>query len=671
METPPAIAIESETPLRSATTGEVSSLGAEHIPFRLVLCLIGVTFLLFINTLNQYFLLDDFEVIYSAKYNSLWHVLLGHDTVLEYKFFRPIPMFFTWVLYKAFGALPFVYHALSVLLHAGVAVAAANLAYLLSKDLKQAALFALVFIAFPNHAEVVDWPAITFTTWAALFFLLSLNLFAYHRLHGRPTLLILSLVCFLAATLSKEDSFTLPAVIVVFDFIFSRLRKLKYSIPRQGAVYSLYFLLLVCILLITRVSMKLGTGYLTVEGDDIIALYMNSVWVLLSDWLRMTLGAWRFVLAPIDPAFSSSKYLTFGILLLLLVSICILLVKRRIPLAPLVFSFLFACITSLPVMGTFRVLPLTQWVRFLYLPSLGGCYIVALVLGGIMSSWTRPRGRLAVAAVVFAPMIFLTKYYDHQWIKAQQETKQVMKQVSAKIALIPPYSRVYVEGIPWTTDEIPRIDYAFPAAVGLYYDRSVIQAGLPFLPANKVLALDREDYSKEVAWSYFRLNMDSADKSPADITPVESDTPAFDYWDFSKPFPRRFLGAVNGLVPVKPDSHIAYPVGKIEGPWSLLWLPPVNPDRPVEYVKVELMLTGNGGTDICRLFWISEDDLEITGGKSIGFFAVADGQFHEYTIPLYRNGLAVIHPRLLRFAMRPSQKIGTIFSLKELVTQYY
>ncbi len=75
--------------------------------------------------------------------------------------------------------------------------------------------------------------------------------------------------------------------------------------------------------------------------------------------------------------------------------------------------------------------------------------------------------------------------------------------------------------------------------------------------------------------------------------------------------------------------------------------------------------------DITRIFWISEEDPEVTGGKSIAFFTTTDGKFHEYKIPLYRNGLSLIDPNIIRFAIRPSQRAGTIFSIRKMTVEYY
>jgi hypothetical protein len=388
----------------------------------------------------------------------------------------------------------------------------------------------------------------------------------------------------------------------------------------------------------------------------------------------MNLRLWRNLLAPISPEIPFVNQMSMITLLFIGISLVLLLWERKIALLAVIFVFLFVSITALPILGTFRVLALTHWIRFLYLPSVGACYIIALVLHGIQSHWTKPAAKFAFLAVVFLPLMTLAKYYDRQWIDAQRENNEVMKRVRDKLEQLPHYSRIYVNGIPWSHNEIPRIDYSFPAATNLYYDRNYLQAGLHFLPANKVLALEREDY-EERPWQYFHMSWNSKTGKmsiPLDITPkpLEQALAPFE-WDFAKDEHTRFLSSVNGMLPVKKEGF-AFPLFYMQSPWTLLWLPPNNPDVPVKYVDLEIMIDAkNSGADICRLFWISEDDTEISGGKSIGFFAKADGKFHSYKIPLSRNGLTLIHPRILRFALRPSQQEDAIFSIKSFNIQYY
>jgi hypothetical protein len=643
-----------------------------HIPRGLALALFVFAFLVFANTINQYFIMDDFEVISSVKYNKLSHALLGYDTVLENKFFRPIPMLCYWIQYKLFGAAPIVFHTISVLLHALCAIAATNLFFILFGDLRSAAIFGFVFVSFPNHSEVVNWPSINFTSWDALFYLLSLNLFGCYRLSQKNRFLVLSLCSFLAAILSKESAFTLPLSLILFDFFFCRQKELEVPFAKKAAEYFLYFGVLFVSLHIIQTFLHTGYGYRTVEGESLVSLYFGNPYLFATDIIRLYMRAWKYLLAPFSPQLPFQRVVISLTITLMLIACGICIWRRRITFHPLAYSFIFASITALPILGTFKVLTLTHWIRFLYLPSVGGCYIIALTLDGVSRWLRRPVHVYVLLGIVMVPVIGLCKFYDNQWIQAQRENKEIMETLIAEFRSLPAYSRVYVLGVPWAEKEIPRIDYALPGAVAIYYDRNVLQAGLNFLPANKIVALERETYSGE-DWRYYLFTWNAQTKTltqQGDIQPETSDHPVRITWEFDGPLAQRYLAPGKDIYMMGAASST--PTFKVTGPWAFLWLPWVDSRRPIKYVTLEMMLSADGTKrDIARIFWVSGDEPDVTGGKSIGFFAVADGRFHEYKIPMYRNGLSVINPRIFRLAIRPSQVSDTLCSVRKMTVEYY
>jgi hypothetical protein len=380
----------------SAATTETEGSGSEsagnHIPLKLGICLLLFSFLIFANTINQYFLSDDFQLIYSVKYNRLPQALLGLDTNLEGKFFRPVPMLSYWIQAKLFGPSPAVFHLTTLLLHAGCAILAANLFYLLFGNLRCATIFGFVFIVFPNHGEVVNWPANNFTSWATLFYLGTLNLFGYYRQSSRAGFLVLSLLSFLAAALSKETAFTLPAFLIVFDLFFSWSRGIKPGFGRRVIPYCLFFGLLLLLLLSTRSILNTDVGYSTGEGESLISLYLSNPFILVADLTEMYLRTWKYLIAPISPAIAYEQQIIAVIVVIVAIACALLLLMRRVRLTAVMYSVLFATITLLPLLGTFKIFGVTHWIRFLYLPSVGSCYIIAMILDGALAGIRRAQG---------------------------------------------------------------------------------------------------------------------------------------------------------------------------------------------------------------------------------------------------------------------------------------
>ncbi|GAB4340656.1 MAG: hypothetical protein Kow0099_16780 [Candidatus Abyssubacteria bacterium] len=648
-----------------------SHSGIVHISPRLALALLVIALIVSANTINQYFVLDDFEMVACVKYNKLSHVLLGYDTVLENKFFRPIPMFAYWVVYELFGTHPAAYHAIAVLLHALCVVAAANLFYILFGDIKTAVVFGIVFAIFPNHTEVMNWPA-DFTSWAALFSLVSLTLFCYYRVSGRYAFFGGSLFAFVAAILSKESVLTLPFILILVDYILSRQRKIRVPYVRRAAEHSAYVGVLLGLLGLIRVFLQTGFGYRTVEGEDIVSLYLDNIYVFAVDIFGAYVQTWKYLFAPISPDVPLADVMISATVILLLVGCVALAWRRTIQRHALLFCFCFVMITALPILGTFRVLTLTHWSRYLYLPSFAGCYIIAMILAALSAQLGRPIVRFLFLGAIMLPIMALSKFYDSQWIEAQRESRKIMDVMVKEFRMLPPHSRVYVSGIPWTGKGIPRIDYALPAAVSLYFDKDRLQASLDFLPANKVLALEREAYSED-RWRYYWFNWDNQTKTvrqQRDIQPETAGYPIRLFWDLEKPSIRQYLVPAKDIRAVATTS--SPPIFSTTGPWAFLWLPWVDSTRPIKYVTLNMMLkAADAKRDVARLFWVSEEEPQVTGGKSIGFFATTDGQFHEYKIPLYRNGLSLINPRIFRLAVRPSQMPGTLCSIRRVTIEYY
>lgn len=152
-----------------------------------------------------------------------------------------------------FGALNvFGYHLVNFMVHALNAV----LVYLLisltletsrikplleNGSARFAALFpALIFAAHPVQTQAVTYITQRFTSLAVLFYLLSLVFFVRWRLSGgsgtpfRAFLYLTALIFAAISQMTKEISFTLPVIIVLYDLIFFEKEKISrkyYLIP--------------------------------------------------------------------------------------------------------------------------------------------------------------------------------------------------------------------------------------------------------------------------------------------------------------------------------------------------------------------------------------------------------------------------------------------------------
>ncbi|MDO8427120.1 MAG: tetratricopeptide repeat protein, partial [Deltaproteobacteria bacterium] len=148
--------------------------------------------------------------------------------------------YLSFALNYRFGGLnPFGYHAINTLIHVmngllvfGI-VSATFKAPVMSKGEEEgsglpfavALTSALIFVAHPVQTEAITYISQRFASLATLFYLLSLFLYAKWRLSSSGAgfaLYLGSILSALFAQKTKEISFTLPFVIVFYEFVFFR-----------------------------------------------------------------------------------------------------------------------------------------------------------------------------------------------------------------------------------------------------------------------------------------------------------------------------------------------------------------------------------------------------------------------------------------------------------------
>lgn len=153
------------------------------------------------------FLGDDL-VLLSQGADRKWDIqLLLPDP--DWFFYRPVGLILTWQLGShIWGANPFPYHLMSLLLHASVSLALGVWVTEATRKPILALLTGSLFATFPLHVEVAGWVAAQWDAWATLFGLLSLWLFTrWWRIDSAWPLYFLSVLLY------GLSLFTIPLVI--------------------------------------------------------------------------------------------------------------------------------------------------------------------------------------------------------------------------------------------------------------------------------------------------------------------------------------------------------------------------------------------------------------------------------------------------------------------------
>ena len=137
-------------------------------------------------------------------------------------YYRPMMYLLYSLVYAVAGTAPWAYHLLNVLLHAG----AATLVFCIARALlgahgsrhpwwrAPAFLTGLLFAVHPIHSEPVAWAAGVVELSYSFFYLLAFYLVIHGG--GRSRYVLMALLAYAAALLSKEPAITLPVVALVY-----------------------------------------------------------------------------------------------------------------------------------------------------------------------------------------------------------------------------------------------------------------------------------------------------------------------------------------------------------------------------------------------------------------------------------------------------------------------
>ncbi len=281
------------------------------VPALILICL--AVFAVYSKVLNASFMLDDtMYIVDNERLRDLSNLWPPYGT----RYFG----YLSFALNYRLGGLDvFGYHLTNVVIHIGSAFLVYELVSLtfttewmraagLADDRRTgeavAILTALVFALHPVQTQAVSYITQRFASLAAFFYLLSLVLFirwrsAAGRGPWKKALYATSLATAVAAQMTKEISFTLPAVIVLYDLVFFRAKdgRLKYLAP---------FLLTFAVIPLTMLAPKLG---LRIAGpgidEKIMALQVHELLTIsrydyLLTQFRVIVTYLRLLVLPIN-----------------------------------------------------------------------------------------------------------------------------------------------------------------------------------------------------------------------------------------------------------------------------------------------------------------------------------------------------------------------------------
>ena len=369
------------------------------------------------NTLNSEFIHDDkaeilqnpfvrdFSHIREIFTSAAWTFGGEGPYQLSSNYYRPIQYLSYAVLYRFFGAEPWGYHLYKLLSHLAVC---GLVFWIVSRwwlDYDVALFSSLLFAVHPANTEAVSWISGITDTTCALFFLLSLLVYLQDRSHPSNLRVLLLSFLFLAGMLCKETMVTFLGVILVYDWLETgRLPRLKEQIRvvlPLLAVFAIYLALR-----INAIGAFTNPRQVQFQFDFLtrLQILLNQL-ILLSKYVVLFFFPLRLNAHHLyDPVTSPFSY-GFGLALLVLMAsllgirLMLTLMKPERRGLFLVGSVWFP-IVLLPVIVFFKQLGENVFAeRYIYLPSIGLCISVCLVLR-LYQGW-----RLKASSVVFGVLL--------------------------------------------------------------------------------------------------------------------------------------------------------------------------------------------------------------------------------------------------------------------------
>lgn len=382
----------------------------------IIIAIIALTFLSYINTLNNSFVYDDNTyIVENRQIRSIANIPNAFVSSYppdskEQGLYRPMVTISYIFDYAIWGLNPKGFHLTNLILHILTSIIVYLLAFEIIKTQWPSAVVGIVFALHPVHTEAVTWVVGRAEVMAGLFYFLAF-LF-YIKAGNSPSFknrqFIFSNIFYFLALLSKEIAITLPILLFVYDYFFVQRQRSTEIIELLKRRY-LPFIILTFIYIIIRFAVLGSFGpqknlYFTPD----ISLYERflTIIVVIGYYIRLLFLPFNLTVDYVFPKIASLNLpvLIYGGMLifsLIIISFSYKMSKR------LSFAILFFYITLLPVSN---IMPIGELIaeRFLYIPLISFALLI-----GISTDYFFTRFPLRFLRIIISiPLIFLALFYS-------------------------------------------------------------------------------------------------------------------------------------------------------------------------------------------------------------------------------------------------------------------
>ena len=343
--------------------------------------------------------IGNFDTVINALTADYWGKLGGESFI----YYRPVTIFSHFIDFTLYGLNPGGHHFSNMIFHTLATLLVFQLfLYLLTPRLLIPLIGASLFALHPIHTHSVSYVMGRTDILAALFFLGGFILLIRdtgHQKQGNRLLKILAVCfCYLVALLCKEMAVTLPLIFILYWFCWPEHQR-SWKDPR----FLTPFLSLCCTLALYIILRGLAVSLISSEG----AIPSWYSWWQRGFLTVITCGFYlQKLLFPIKLCYYSnlavpdswqavvlSSFFWTGILFIVSFAISL----KRAP--RLGFALGWIGITLLPVLNIILI-PTLAKENFLYIPSIGFCLFLCLLMGALAKEAKDTQRRILASSVI-------------------------------------------------------------------------------------------------------------------------------------------------------------------------------------------------------------------------------------------------------------------------------
>ncbi len=478
---------ENQSAVDTSSTAVSRSNGTFLPNCGVALILAACAFCAFGKSLGAYFLANDeawhLPLLHKA-FSGDWSLIYGQFAA-PYMFnkslllmYRPLTEVSLAVDFAIWGTNPFGYYLTNIILHIAnsflIFIGNRQLMDFLlvrktsSYDISKGALYlvalsaAILFAAFPAHAEVVCWISDRNDSLGALFFLSSIVSYMHYLRCDRWHWRYLSLALCGLGLFTKESCATIPLVILTFDYAFagregqdktSKVERIKRSFSRTWTFFALFSVYFVCRWL--ALGEPYG-GYIGSIGHQIrksIVTRITSpdhIWRLLHPLNVHIFGTNHALDVTLRATYSTCAAL------LALGGFFLPCARDRVRAA--LFLFFIAFLIFAPALNTWYLNDGLFGARHAYLalfPAILGFVLFVLPISKIGHFMNAPQIFRALGASAFActaiAYLFIAAGNSTAWWNAGENARLVKQGIENQVATLAPGMRLVVFNLPITT----------------------------------------------------------------------------------------------------------------------------------------------------------------------------------------------------------------------------